>query len=188
MKKCSLSKEREKGLSEPNITLAELITMVQGESMAGSSVTDGDGKVHKMYNPRRESIIRQVTLRAKSNPAGVATLGMITRQAAVIAHLDSTVTSTRRLEVAVTLTMVMVAQGVICLVPPYGEENATNADAKIFSQMYVMQQIKCTLWNMNRAVRMWKSIWCRIILTLSTIRACTVQHRTEPNILVHTWG
>ena len=74
MKKCSLSKEREKGLSEPNITLAELITMVQGESMAGSSVTDGDVKVHKMYNPRRDSIIRQVTLRAKSNPAGTPLL------------------------------------------------------------------------------------------------------------------
>ena len=111
-----------------------------------------------MQNPRHDSLIRKETLTAKSNLAGGTTVGMITRHAAVMAYLDSAgvATSTRRLVLAATHAMVVVAQGTIRgrSSVQHGEENATNADAEIISQVYVMQQIKCTLRNVYRTVLM----------------------------------
>ena len=81
--KCQLSKAREKDLIEPHIMLAELIkhgrtleaTTEQGDAMAGSSVNNGDGEVHKVsIKPQHGSTIGQITLTAKSNPAGAPLL------------------------------------------------------------------------------------------------------------------
>ena len=121
-----------------------MATTVQGEAVAGSSVSNGDGKVHMVY--AKPQTIRHVT---KSNPAGGSTLGMITRQAAVMARLDSAgvATSARSLVLATIHAIVVVAQGTIRRRSSvqHGEENATNADAEIISQVYVWQQIKCVL-------------------------------------------
>ena len=91
----------------------------------------------------------QVTLTAKSNPVGGTTLGMNTRQTAVVAHLDSAgvATSARSLVLAVPHAIVVVAQGITRgrSSVQRGEENDTNAGTKIILQVYVKQQIKCTL-------------------------------------------
>ena len=112
-----------KGLNKPYIRLAELIkygrtlegTTVQGEAMAGSSVDKGDGKVHKMYTkPQTRQHNQASDVDTKVKHSRGATLGMITRQAAVMAHLDSAgvATSARNSVLAATRAIVVVAQGI----------------------------------------------------------------------------
>ena len=90
--------------------------------------SDDDGEVKPSMGATFDIIATQIMMKPDLNPAGIST-------------------SARSMVLVMTSAMVVVAHDILrgrssaqC-----GEQNATNADAKIISQVCDIQQIICTL-------------------------------------------